>query len=69
MLGGSFNNVGGQPRPSVARLNADGSLDNSFNAPINGAVLALAQQADGKILLAAALASTSRASPIITWFA
>lgn len=30
LIGGTFNQVNGQPRPGVARLNADGSLDASF---------------------------------------
>ena len=55
LLGGEFTTVGGGPgtttRNRIARLNADGSLDTSFNPGANGAVRALAVQPDGKILV------------------
>lgn len=35
LIGGNFSQVGNTPRAYLARLNADGSLDNSF-APANG---------------------------------
>lgn len=55
ILGGSFSSYDGtMPRPFVARLNADGSLDTSF-APtgtgLSNFVYALALQTDGKILV------------------
>ncbi|WP_400191263.1 T9SS type A sorting domain-containing protein [Hymenobacter sp. B81] len=60
VVGGSFithNNVNGTPN-GLARLNADGSLDTSFNytagnndTGVNGTVAALALQADGKIVV------------------
>jgi uncharacterized delta-60 repeat protein len=31
LIGGQFNLVGGLPRPNLARLNANGSLDETFN--------------------------------------
>ena len=50
LLGGEFSAVAGQPRRGVARLNADGSLDPTFNDPnTTGTVYALAIQPDGKI--------------------
>lgn len=58
IAGGGFNNVGGQPRGKVARLNADGTLDTSFQNPqIVGAsshdgVYAMARQTDGKVMIA-----------------
>lgn len=52
LLSGAFTSVNGEPRNRIARLNADGTLDNTF-LPGNGAnaaVYGLALQADGKIL-------------------
>ena len=47
--------VGGQtPRSRIGRLNADGSLDNSFDAGANDEVFAMAVQPDGKILVGGA---------------
>src|SRR6185436_16067960 len=54
LLVGSFANVNGTTRNSIARLNTDGSLDNSFLASgtgANGPVSALVLQSDGKILI------------------
>ncbi|HEX3232150.1 MAG TPA: hypothetical protein VHQ95_24450, partial [Pyrinomonadaceae bacterium] len=54
LVGGSFANINGTARNSIARLNADGSLDNSFlasGAGANGPVFTLAVQSDGKILI------------------
>jgi len=60
LIGGQFNTVNGQPHTNIARLNADGTVDGSFNAAANGHVSVpawdgwvnvLALQADGKILL------------------
>ena len=38
-------------RNNIARLNADGTLDTGFNPNANGSPLAIALQADGKILV------------------
>lgn len=57
VVGGTFSqlNVGGVqvPRSGLARLNADGTLDTAFNPVLNesAAVLALAIQPDGRILI------------------
>ena len=56
LVGGSFTMLGGGGtgtimRNYIGRLNADGSLDTSFDPGANGAVVALAVQADGKILV------------------
>ncbi|MBS0569195.1 MAG: delta-60 repeat domain-containing protein [Proteobacteria bacterium] len=56
---GIFENVGGQPRHALARLNADGTLDTSFadlnfsfNATNpNGYIYAIAAQTDGNIVV------------------
>jgi uncharacterized delta-60 repeat protein/uncharacterized repeat protein (TIGR01451 family) len=53
VIGGDFTAVNGIARNHIARLNADGSVDSSFN-PGSGAdnsVRALAVQLDGRILL------------------
>jgi uncharacterized delta-60 repeat protein len=51
LIGGEFTEVNGVARNHIARLNADGSLDNTFNPNVDGAVNSLAVQADGKILI------------------
>ena len=52
VLGGSFTNVQGQARYGLARLNANGSLDQTFDpAPDQYNVIALALQPDGRILV------------------
>jgi uncharacterized delta-60 repeat protein len=54
LVGGSFANMNGTARNNIARLNADGSLDNSFLASgtgANGQVFTLAVQSDGKVLI------------------
>lgn len=63
LIGGDFETFNNVDRPSIARLNSDGTLDNTFALPaplaltnINspstqGIVKAIAVQADGKILV------------------
>lgn len=54
IIGGDFSSINGVARNHIARLNADGSLDASFNNPGTGAndsVRALAIQLDGRILV------------------
>lgn len=57
LVGGAFTTLGGggsgkAARRKIGRLNADGSLDTSFNAGVTGdRVNVLAVQADGKILV------------------
>ena len=56
VVGGAFNTLGGggtgtTTRYGIGRLNADGSLDTSFNAGVDQHVDALALQADGKIVV------------------
>lgn len=53
LIGGTFTQVNNAIRSRIARLNADGSLDNSFN-PLGGAnndVLTVALQPDGKVVI------------------
>ncbi len=57
LIGGDFSNVGGQPRTKAARLNANGTLDTTFQNPNvtgvagNDEVYAIARQGDGKVLI------------------
>ncbi len=53
VIGGHFSAVNNVPRQNIARLNADGSTDPSFNPGLgaDGAVLALAVQADGRVVI------------------
>jgi len=53
LLGGSFVGCNGSPRRNAARLNPDGSLDTGFalGTAIDGRVLAMAVQPDGKAVL------------------
>ena len=65
VIGGAFTAVWGQGATSVnrgfvARFRPDGSLDTAFAPTLNGAVNALAQQADGKLVIGG---SFTRATP------
>jgi uncharacterized delta-60 repeat protein len=56
IAGGNFTDYNGTPRNNIARLNADGSLDASFNPgtgidEMYSAVYAISIQADGKIIV------------------
>ena len=51
LVGGGFSSIGGQTRNYIARLNADGTADMTFNPDANDAVISIALQADGKILV------------------
>ena len=61
VIAGDFLNIGIVPRAHVARYNADGSLDLTFdpsaNAPTNGSVLCLAIQPDGKVVIGGSFAN------------
>ncbi len=63
LVGGWFNNIGGQPRNYFVRLNSDGSLDTNFLANLgsgpNGFVYDIAVRFDGKILVAGSFATVS----------
>ncbi|MCC5916598.1 MAG: T9SS type A sorting domain-containing protein [Cryomorphaceae bacterium] len=56
IVGGWFNSFDGTPRNLIARLNADGSLDGSFNSGtgFNNFVWSTTVQPDGKILVCGA---------------
>jgi uncharacterized delta-60 repeat protein len=56
LIGGSFTKVGGggfgnTTRNHIARLNADGSVDASFNPGANNDIIAMAVQTDGKVVV------------------
>lgn len=54
VIGGGFTSIDGVLQGQVARLNADGSLDNSFTQGLPGisGLTCLALQNDGKVLIA-----------------
>ncbi|MEO8429691.1 MAG: Calx-beta domain-containing protein, partial [Verrucomicrobiota bacterium] len=59
LVAGAFDRFNGEPRPSVTRLNADGSVDKSFSPHLQlseqtyySNPLSVAIQADGRILVA-----------------
>ena len=51
VIGGLFINVGGVSRPYLARLKADGTLDQSFAPDVGNTVTSVYLQTDGKILI------------------
>ena len=51
LLGGRFETVNGILQRKLARLNADGSFDETFTPTINGNVFSIAVQTDGNILI------------------
>ncbi|MBL8009820.1 MAG: hypothetical protein JNJ64_04355 [Flavobacteriales bacterium] len=53
LIGGYFDSYNGTPRSRFARLNADGSLDTSFDpgTAVNGFVYSIFIQPDGRILI------------------
>ncbi len=53
LIGGAFSTYNGTTRNRIARLNADGSLDTSFDPGIgaNLSINSIALQSDGKILI------------------
>lgn len=52
VVGGMFTRLSGQNRENIGRLNADGSLDTTFNPGASYQVFNLVLQPDGKILVA-----------------
>ena len=50
-MGGDFTTLGGQTRNYIGRLNADGTLDTTFNPGANSEIFALAMQSDGKLVM------------------
>ena len=50
-MGGGFNEIGGQFRPAIARLDAATGAADSFDPNATNSVATIALQADGKILV------------------
>jgi uncharacterized delta-60 repeat protein len=56
LIGGVFSTVGGVTRGNIARLNQDGTLDNSFTPPAvatGGTVRAIGLQSNGSVIVGA----------------
>lgn len=51
VCGGAFGKVNGQNHSKLARLNFDGTLDESFAPSVDEPVFAIAPQPDGKIII------------------
>jgi uncharacterized delta-60 repeat protein len=58
---GSFTSYNGTSRTQIARINSDGSLDNSFNPQFNSYLNAIAPLANGKILVGGAFTTVNGA--------
>ena len=52
LIGGTFSTVRGTSKPYYARLNANGTLDETYTTAVDSTVRALAMQSDGKVLAA-----------------
>ncbi len=57
IIGGNITMVGNNHTSTVVRLNQDGTLDSLFNPIINGLVLQVASQKDGKVIVGGQLKS------------
>ncbi len=49
--GGQFGNLGGVARSNIGRVDANGTVDATFDPTVDGPVFTLALQADGQIFL------------------
>ena len=61
MIGGFFTSVGGVARNKLARLNADGTLDTTYDAQLTGSfgVRGMALQSDGKLIIVGNITSVA----------
>jgi uncharacterized delta-60 repeat protein len=59
LVAGYFRTLNGARYNSIVRLNADLSIDPTFNANVNGTIMAIAVQADGKIIIGGAFTAVS----------
>ena len=66
LVGGTFNNVrqnaaatNNLTRTGIARFNADGTLDTTFDARLNGSVNTIVQLSDGRLLLGGAFTTVA----------
>jgi hypothetical protein len=60
LVGGAFTAIGSSQVARLARLNANGAVDPSFNPAPNGAVTGVALQSDGRIMIGGRLHLTSQ---------
>lgn len=51
VIGGSLTSIAGVAKSRIARLNYDGTVDNSFQATADAAVFSLTMQPDGQVLM------------------
>jgi uncharacterized delta-60 repeat protein len=51
IVAGNFTTIGGVNQRGIARVRADGTLDQSFRPLVDGSILAVARQADGRIAI------------------
>lgn len=54
---GGFSSINGTNSTNFARLNADGSLDSSFNPTVTGGVECIASQSDGRVIVGGTISS------------
>jgi uncharacterized delta-60 repeat protein len=54
MIGGAFTIIDGKPHQYFARLNNDGSLDDTYSRDVPQVVTAILGQADGKVIIGGA---------------
>ncbi len=54
LIGGAFTTVNGEAHYGIARLNTDGSVDETFTANVDGGVMTIAVQTDHRILIGGA---------------
>src|SRR5262249_12103640 len=61
IIAGDFNMYAGTSRHCIARLNADGSLDGTFDpgTGVFGSLLACALQTDGKVIIGGSFISVN----------
>jgi uncharacterized delta-60 repeat protein len=66
LVGGAFDSFNGTSTVRIARLNADGTLDNTFNTGtgFNGSVNSVDVQPDGKILVGGVFTSFNGTSTV-----
>lgn len=62
LVGGEFNNVSSVPRPRLARLLSNGSVDTTFTPAVDGAVRAIVVDTEGRILIGGAFTTAAGVS-------
>ena len=68
LIGGTFTTYNGTPRPALARVNTDGSLDTTFAAPdwsAGSSVATMALQTDGKVIVGGGFSSASSLASLL----